>query len=91
MKTLYVIGNPGCRPCVEIKNELASRLGELEELKTDFIYVTLNELEDKDSFIQKHGLTATPTIWVEQEGKKVFEHSGFIDVDTLLETIGGLK
>jgi len=91
MKRLYVIGNPGCRPCVQMKNEIGERIEELHKLECDFIYVSLNELEDKDSFIQAHKLTSTPTVWIEKDGQKLVQFEGYKKVDDLFKQIGGIK
>jgi len=70
-----------------MKNQIMDRIDELEALGASFEYISLNELEDKDTFIQKHGLTSTPTILFENDGKITLKLDGYIDIDTLFEMV----
>ena len=91
MLKLVVVGQTKCPPCNVLKNQIAERIEEFQELDVDYLYVNLDGLEDKDTFIQKHKLKSTPAIWFEINGIKLKEFNGYTDVDTLLEKIGGLK
>ena len=91
MLKLVVVGSTKCMPCKVLNGQIAKRIQEFHELDCDYLYVNLDGLEDKDTFIAKHKLMSTPTIWVEKDGNKVFEHNGYTDLDSLIENIGGLK
>ena len=91
MLKLVVVSQTKCVPCTVIKNQIMERIEEFQALDCETLFVNLDGLEDKDTYIAKHHLTSTPTIWIEEDGVKLFEHAGYTDVDSLITTIGGLK
>lgn len=83
---LVLISQEKCVPCKVLKNQIEYRMDELEELNAEFQYISLDELEDKDTFIQAHKLTATPTTWIiNAKGETIKNHPGYIDVDTIMD------
>ena len=78
-------------PCTVMKNQILDRIEELEALGASFEYINLNELEDKDTFIQKYKLTATPTTWVEVDGFITEGYSGYVDIDSLFQLVEECK
>jgi len=91
MLKLVVVSQTKCVPCTVIKNQIMERIEEFQALDCETLFVNLDGLEDKDTYIAKHHLTSTPTIWIEEDGKELERFNGYVDLDTLLETIGGLK
>lgn len=84
---LIIVGNPTCRPCVVMKNQIMDRINEVEKIGASFFYVSLNDLEDKDTFIAANDIMCTPTILIKKERETVWRHEGYIDVDTLFDTL----
>jgi len=91
MLKLVVVSQTKCVPCTVIKNQIKERIEEFQYLNCETLFVNLDGLEDKDTFIAKHNLTSTPTIWVEEDGEKLERYNGYIDVDSLLLVIGGIE
>ena len=92
---LTIVGQTTCRPCTIMKNQVLARIDELTEIGAEFEYVDLNELENKDEFIQENKLQSTPTIWIEKHydwGIDRFrEITGYIDIDSLFEFVEEYK
>lgn len=84
---LTIIGQTKCAPCTTMKNQILDRMDELTEIGATFEYINLDTLEDKDTFIQAHKLSSTPTVWISKDGEKVKEITGYIDIDTLFEIV----
>jgi len=82
---LVIVGQATCTPCVILKKQILSRIEEFKVADCDFEYISLNDLDDKDAFIQAHRLTSTPSVWYVKDGHKLKEHAGYVDVDTLVE------
>jgi len=81
------VGQEKCIPCKVLKNQIQDRIEELEELRAEFEYISLDELVDKDTFIQANRLSSTPTIWIQKDGKTVKEIAGYMDVDSIFEFV----
>ena len=88
---LVLVGQTSCRPCTVMKNQILDRIDELEEIGATFEYINLDGLEDKDAFIAKYKLTATPTSWVEVDGFISEAFSGYVDIDTLFNFVEECK
>ena len=91
---LILIGSTKCAPCAIMKNQISSEMEFLDKNNVTFDYINLDELEDKDMFIQANGITCTPTTWIMKDGLIEKEFSGYIGVDELIENIkyvGGIK
>ena len=87
MLNLTIVTQTKCPPCKVLKNQIGDRIEEFNELECDVLFVNLDGLEDKDTFIKKNRLSSTPSIWIEKDGVKVFEHAGYTDVDNLILNI----
>lgn len=88
---LVLISQQNCSPCQIMKNQILDRIEELNALGCEFEYVELNSLPDKDTFVQKFQLTATPTSWVEVDGFMSEKFTGYVDIDTLFEFVSEIK
>ena len=88
---LVLVSQTKCGPCAVMKNQVLSRMDELTEIGAEFEYINLDGLEDKDTFIEKHKLSSTPTTWVQKDGQTVKEFTGYIDIDTLFAWVIDIK
>lgn len=88
---LTIVGQAKCNPCTIMKNQILDRIDELTAIGAEFEYISLDELQDKDTFIQAHKLSSTPTTWISKDGEKVKEFTGYIDITTLFEIVEDMK
>ena len=84
---LVIIGQSNCTPCKAMKNQVIARINELERMETSFSYIDLDELKDREEFIEQNNLMCTPTTWIQKAGETVKEFTGYVDIDSLFETI----
>lgn len=88
---LQVIGRTGCDACVRMKNEINDRIDEMQAINVEFEYINLNDLDDKDTFIQKHSLSAAPTTLIVESEQEIKRMTGYVPFDALIETLEGVK
>ena len=88
---LVLVGQTRCIPCTVMKNQILDRIEELEALGASFEYIDLNSLDNKETFIHKHKLTATPTTWVEVDGFITEGYSGYVSVEDLFQLVEECK